>query len=162
MSSPLLLEGRQEYVRDQTPELRREIERLVNELRFSQAALQQLQEESQAKTKAIASLRRQLSPLYRALQGVFGELEHFDMEIDEMAVRERAAGNSKWDAIKQRLAPRLQAAIDVFLAQGGLTNSQLAVALKMNRTNCSNNVSGALLRQGLLVKNGNTLSLKQL
>lgn len=149
MSSPLLLEGRQEYVRDQTPELRREIERLVTELREERARNAGLED-------GVRDLRRILNPLYDALRLIYGEM-------DAMRVTSASSpGADKWTAIKLRLAPRLQAAIDVFLAQGGLTNSQLAVALKMNRTNCSNNVSGALLRQGLLVKNGNTLSLKQL
>lgn len=148
MSSPLLLEGRQEYVRDQTPELRREIERLVQELREERGRNAAIQ-------NGIRDLRRVLSPLYDSLRLIYEE-------TDAMRVGSSTPEGLKWDAIKLRLAPRLQAAIDVFLAQGGLTNSQLAVALKMNRTNCSNNVSGALLRQGLLVKNGNTLSLKQL
>src|ERR1017187_277576 len=68
--------------------------------------------------------------------------------------------NPKWDAVKQSLAPRLREAVDVFLLRGTMNNSQLAAALRLGRSNCSNNVIGELKRQGLLVKSGNDYSLK--
>lgn len=84
------------------------------------------------------------------------------MDITEVASPANLQPNAKWDAVKQRLAPRLREAVDIFLVRGSMNNSQLAAALHLGRSNCSNNVIGALKRQGLLVKSGNDYSLKQL
>jgi len=69
---------------------------------------------------------------------------------------------SKWEQIKRRLQPRLADAIDVLILQGSMSGTQLAAAMRMDRSNCSKNVVSVLLRQGLIVRNGHELSLKQL
>jgi len=84
------------------------------------------------------------------------------MDISDVSQTASSQPNGKWDAVKQRLAPRLRDAVDIFLVRGSMNNSQLAAALHLGRSNCSNNVIGALKRQGLLVKSGNDYSLKQL
>lgn len=73
-----------------------------------------------------------------------------------------ATSSSKWDMIKQRLQPRLASAIDVLLVQSPMSTAQLAAAMRMDRSNCGKNVVAVLLRQGLIVRNGHNLSLKQL
>lgn len=151
MSSPLLLEGRSEF-RDETPTLRREIERLVGELRRTEGELRQAQDEALAARQAVSGLRRLLAPLWGEVQAL----------RDDSPRTANLQGNSKWAAIKQRLAPRLQDAIDIFLSQGTMTSSALAAALKTSNSNCSTNVVGPLLRQGLLVRNGRELQLKSL
>jgi hypothetical protein len=84
-------------------------------------------------------------------------------KIDLKTVESSASnGDARWDAIKRGLAPRLAQAIDVLLTHGAKTNSQLAAAMKMDRTNCNNNVTLKLKQMGLIVKNGNEYSVKGL
>jgi len=80
------------------------------------------------------------------------------MEIPETTIQ----ADDKWTTIKMRLAPKLQQAVDVFLLQGPMKRTQVAAALRMDYSNCTKNVIGVLLRQGLLIENGGVLSLKQL
>jgi hypothetical protein len=70
--------------------------------------------------------------------------------------------SSKWEPIKKRLQPRLAEAIDIILVQGPMKRDELRVAMKMNYTNCCNNVVLPLVRQGLLIDSGGKLSLKEL
>lgn len=102
-------------------------------------------------------LRHILNPLFGALRKIYGEMDDMGL-MNSPAVN----GDARWQAIKVRLAPRLQNAIDIFLVQGTMTSSALAAALKTSNSNCSTNVVGPLLRQGLLVRNGRELSLKEL
>lgn len=72
------------------------------------------------------------------------------------------ATNSRWDAIKQRNPGRISEAIDVLLVHGAMNTSQLAAAMKMDRSNCGANVVPKLSKMGLLVRNGRMFSLKEL
>jgi hypothetical protein len=72
------------------------------------------------------------------------------------------AGADKWQAIKSRLAPRLRECVDLLLIQKHMKRTQIAAAMKMDYSNCTKNVIGALLRQGLLQDNNGELSLKEL
>ena len=80
----------------------------------------------------------------------------------EMPSSSSTATGSKWDAIKQRLQPRLRECVDLLLIQGHMKRTQIAAALKMDYSNCIKNVITILMRQGLLVDNGGELSLKEL
>lgn len=133
-----------------TPLLEGEYEELPKE--DAPNDLAELREQVEFLTTQCASLSQQVAQIKRALAAAGGNAPLASV----------AEAGSKWDLIKQRLAPRLAQAVDVLRAQGPMTNTQLAYALKMNRTNCSNNVSGQLIRQGLVVRNGNELSLKSL
>ena len=73
-----------------------------------------------------------------------------------------AGGGDKWEAIKSRLAPRLRECVDLLLIQKHMKRTQIAAAMKMDYSNCTKNVIGALLRQGLLQDNNGELSLKEL
>lgn len=141
--------------RDQRIELlTREVERLEGELRAAKLETEKVRAEN---GRAISALRKQLAPLFRALQMVFGEID---------AVSEGDVGvpqaDTKWESVKQRLAPRLRDAIDILLVQKAMKRTQLAAALRMDYSNCNKNVIGVLLRQGLLLDNGRELSLKEL
>jgi uncharacterized small protein (DUF1192 family) len=118
-------------------------------------------EAAQAKgdaARATAKLRKQLSPLYSALKDVFGELD----AIGGDTAPEPSGQQGKWEVVKQRLAPRLREAVDILLLQGTMRRTQMANALRMDYSNCTKNVIGVLIRQGWIVDNGGSLSLKQL
>lgn len=151
MSTPLL-SGRQEYLQDETPALRREIERLVNELRRTEGELKQAQNEALAARQATGNLRRLLAPLWGEVQALG----------DDSPITTNLQGNSKWEAIKARNAGKAAEAIDVLLIHGSMNTNQLSAALKMGYESCRVNVVDKLRRQGLLVKNGRDLSLKEL
>lgn len=71
------------------------------------------------------------------------------------------AASSKWEAIKQRNPGRVAEAIDILLIHGPITTSQLAVNLKMNRTNCSGNLVPRLISMGICQRNGGLLQLRE-
>ena len=149
MPQPLLESGEQ-YMPDTESEISERIEGLESRIDELESAL------SKVKRDAVVIV---LSLLTESLRHVASG----KMDIPDVP-QSSANGQftSKWEAIKQRLAPRLREAVDVFLLRGAMNNSQLAAALRIGRSNCSNNVLGELKRQGLLVKNGNEYSLKSL
>jgi len=97
------------------------------------------------------------------------------LNILHQAMRDIAAGKygidstatptndgDKWGTVKSRLAPRLRECVDLLLVQRRMKRTQIAAALKLDYSNCTKNVIGALLRQGLLEDNNGELSLKEL
>lgn len=152
-TSPLLLESRMEPdQRDATiATLRDQLHRLDEALRLERNRIASVE-------YGVRELRHILSPLYKALQKVFDELDSMDT-ADGSAT---STGNSRWDAIKARNPGRIAQAIDVLLLHGSMNSSQLAAAMRMNRSNCSNNVVVKMKAMGLIVKNGNDISLRQL
>lgn len=154
MSQPLLLEGQVDNRDAVIEDLQQQVHDLKRDLRDTQG---ELSAAKRANVQAVAALKKELSPLYRALQSLFGELDKFDVESFD-----GRAGGDKWEAVKVRLAPRLREAIDILLIQGTMRRTQLANALKMDYSNCTKNVIGVLIRQGWVVDSGGQLSLKQL
>lgn len=151
-NSPLLLEGKIEDQRDGADDsARKAIDHLARQLWDFQQRLTKLEQEN-------AILLKLLSPFYKALRPVFGDAEPLADLADGGASRNAGI----WDGIKQRLAPRMQEAIDVLLLQKTMKRTQLASALKMDYSNCTKNVISPLIRQGWIVENGGNLSLKQL
>lgn len=126
-------------------------------------ARRELESQRSDSLRAVAELRKILLPLHHGLKLVFGEIDAIAPNDGPAMYRSAPDGNgSKWDAIKQRLAPRMREAVDILLMQGSMKRTQLAAALKMDYSNCTKNVVGVLLRQGWLVDNGGNLSLKEL
>jgi len=142
--SQRLLEGRAEYV--ETVSDKDRIDELESRLLEVERAV------GVVKRDAVIAL---LSLLSQALSQVASG----KIDLDSIQTE---APSGKWEAIKKRLPPRQAEAIDIFLAQGSMTRKQVSSALRMNYTNCVNNVIGALLRQGLLTDRGGQLSLKEL
>ena len=157
-----LIEGQVEDVRD----------RRIRDLEAQVDLLQRLVVEAQDETRqyrantddAFARLRQQLSPLYRALQGVFGELDAAG--VDEPAgqsspVKARAA--AVWESWQQKLGASSAPArvIEALLAHGELNVAQLKVAAKM-ATQTVYDATSKLNRLGLITKNGGRISLKAL
>ncbi len=144
MPTPLLLEGGEPShgLSDRVLELEQQVQLLHAELAHTRRDCE----------KTILKL---LSPLYRALRPAFGD-------SDPVHGLDGGEAQGKWEAIKQRLAPRMREAVDILLMQGSMKRTQLAAALKMDYSNCTKNVVGILLRQGWIVDNGGNLSLKEL
>ena len=153
-TKPLLLEGETGdlSVTRGLADLRERVDGLESDVNLLRQQLEHSQKENY---KIIARL---LSPLYKSLKPIFGEIE----EVSDSPSAGSAPAKGVWDDIKQRLAPRLREAVDILILQKTMKRTQLASALRMHYSNCNKNVIGPLLRQGWLVDNGGNLSLKQL
>jgi hypothetical protein len=153
-ATPLLLNGKSEPQYGEGPDvvtvMRGQINRLERRLDDVEASRDLI------KRDAVVIVLNMLAKSLRMVAS--GEL---DLDITDGAVAV-AGVNPRWDAIKRSLPPRLAQAIDVLLTQGPKTNMQLAAAMRMDRTNCNNNVTLKLKQMGLIVKNGNEYSVKDL
>lgn len=159
--SQLQLEGRAE-TRDADGQLRRENLRLHEELRLTNLALSQAQSDKAGIVRGVEEVRNTLSPLYRSLRLLFGEIEAVTGAESPAITGNGTANLSRWEAIKQRNPGRIAQAIDVLLLHGAMSTNQLAAAMRMDRSNCSKNVVVKMKSMGLIIKTGHEFSLKEL
>ncbi len=112
--------------------------------------------------RAVAELRRQLAPLYRALQGVFGEIDTVDEGRPDGPVA--PVTNSRtaaiWASWKSRMG-NAGCVIDALLLHSEMNTTQLAIATGRSRRTIPALIF-KLKKAGLLVKNGDRFSLKSL
>jgi chromosome segregation ATPase len=121
--------------------------------------------------RALSRLRTQLSPLYRALQAVFGELDAAGVTEDartSVAASGAAVPSGAdprvaavWEAWKSRLGGGCAKVIDALLLHSDLNTQQLAIAIGLHRTTIPALIH-KLNKAGLINKNGGRFSLKQL
>jgi len=137
-------------LRDDLSEARRTINALESDLEAVRSA----------NTRAVQALRRQLMPMYRALQALFGELDAVAPEgIPE-------AGNPKvaavWQSWITKLPGKRAEIIKALLEHGEMTVAQLRVATHSGTQTIYENVS-KLRALGLIVNTGQgRYSLKSL
>jgi hypothetical protein len=143
MSDRLLLEGEYEDIPSVDP-LQERIARLENKVAEMRQSIQR---------DAVMLL---LNVMHQAMRDVAAGKYGLDAPVNS------SAGGDKWEAIKSRLTPRLRECVDLLLIQKHMKRTQIAAAMKMDYSNCTKNVIGALLRQGLLQDSGGELSLKEL
>lgn len=105
-------------------------------------------------------LRSVLTPLYRALGSVFGELDAMGVE-DKTSDAPAQVKSAVWESWKQKLGGKVAQAIDVLALHGEMNARQLRLHLQ-----CGNDyvyqVVSKLNTNGLINKNGGKISLKQL
>jgi hypothetical protein len=168
MPDQLALTGDVLPVDDQEIEaLRAEVRRQQRLAADAQVEAKRAKEDAE---RAMGALRRQLSPLYRALQLVFGELDDAGVGEDAPsghASGERVADDTReakvWAEWKQKLGAGSAASriIDGLQTHGGSTVKQLKVICKASE----NTLYPALSRLsglGLIEKSGSRYSLRQL
>lgn len=131
------------------------VERDMKRLQLQMSALSQ---------ESLRTIARLLSPLYKSLKPIFGELEAVGVEYIgmEAAVPASTGKQSQWESVKQRLKPREREVIDVLLLQGQMGRTQIAAAIKMDYTHCRKTVIAPLISQGWLVESGGKIALKNL
>jgi DNA-binding transcriptional regulator GbsR (MarR family) len=119
--------------------------------------------------RALSMLRKQLGPLYRALQAVFGELDAAGI-TDTPAAQPGAAPvpagqdprvTAVWQAWKEKFPPACGKVIDALLLHGELNSVQLKVTARLGTSSVSESIS-KLNKAGLINKNGGRFSLKSL
>lgn len=161
MQTPLLLEGRVDD-RDET------ILRLRTQLRESETARLTEQGRANAIEAGVRELRDSLAPLYRALRQMFGEIEAMGVGSTQGTQGAPVATNPRssaaWDSWKQKLGANSAAAriIDFLMVHGELTHTQIRIHLGTNRMQTVYDAVSKLNRAGLLNKNGDKFSLKEL
>lgn len=141
------------------------VDDLTGELEVARAEAKLARQQS---ARALHNLRKQLSPLYQALQMVFGELDAVAPDTTEFATATPSSGASLdarqkavWDSWKSRLGATASKCIDALMTHGELNTQQLAIATGLHRTTVPTGVH-ALNKAGLINKNGGRFSLKQL
>jgi len=164
MSAMHLIEGDVEDPRDETiRQLRDENEALREMVRDSERTAA---DATRNATRAIARLRGQLEPLYRALRGIFGEMDAAGVG-ESASVPASSPGVSDtrvlavWTSWKQRVSPACGKVIDALLQHGELNTAQLKVAAGIGSSTVSDSIF-KLNKLGLISKNGGRFSLKTL
>lgn len=152
--------------RDQELEsLRAEIRRLQRALNDANVRADRAQEDAQ---RALSMLRKQLNPLYRALQAVFGELDTAGVTEEAPQAAAPAAATAPdvrvsavWQAWKSKLGTGPGKVIDALLLHGEMTAQQIAIATGYHRNSIPDLIY-RLNKAGLINKNGGRFSLKSL
>ena len=146
--------------REVEADLRDEIRRLKAELLATRRDLDHAHAEA---TRALSSLRKQLGPLYRALQAVFGELEAAGVDDDPTFTAEGTSPRTTavWASWKSRLPGGPAKIIDALLLHHEMNTQQLAIATGVHRNSIPAMIY-KLNKAGLLNKNGGRFSLKSL
>jgi hypothetical protein len=144
--------------RQQAESLQRELYQRNRQLNDAEEALRQERKKNAAVERGVAELRQVLTPLYRALGQVFGEIEAIGTEeVSSADPRKKAI----WDSWKQKLPSGEGRAIDALLLHGSMTTAQLRIHVGCaSRT--AQNIVVALKSKGLIVKDGGQIKLKEL
>lgn len=158
----MVIHGTADTRDDQIAALRAEVRDLRGQLANAQADVEDAKREA---AHALSALRKQLSPLYRALQAVFGELDAAGVREDVSSSGGPAGIDSRvasvWAAWKEKLPGAPARIIDALLVHGDLNTTQLAIAAKMDKRTV-NNAIYKMNTAGLINKNAGRFSLKPL
>lgn len=144
-------------------DLREENKKLARALQDANTRAERAEEDA---ARALTALRRQLTPLYRALQAVFGELD--SAGIGDDAASSPSSGptptdarvKAVWDSWKSKMGTSAKV-IDALLLHGEMNTQQLAIACGVDRTTIPGYIM-KLNKAGLLNKQGGRFSLKKL
>lgn len=143
--------------RQQLESLQRELYNRNRELAEVQEALRQERAKNAATERGAQQLREILSPMFNGLKMVFGEMEGIGISSTVPDSRVTAV----WNDWKQKLGGHTAKAIDVLLLHGSMNRTQLRLHLRC-ATGTVVNVVAALNKAGLINKNGDQVSLKEL
>jgi hypothetical protein len=157
MSSSLMLNALTTPPREES--LQRELYQRNRELAEAQEQLRLERLKTASIEAGVSELRTVLTPLYQALQHIFGEIGA--MDIAESTPPMRAHLSSAWELWQQKLPGLPAKAIGVLLAHGELNRTQLRIQLGC-ATRSITDVVYKLNQAGLINKNGGKISLKQL
>lgn len=146
--------------------LERDVYRLEGELAAAREATRKAHSDIE---RAVANLRRQLSPLHQALRQVFGEIDAVLPESETPPYSGTpSVGNQNtdrvtkiWDSWKARFPGRAAQIIDALMLQPGMNAGQLAIAIGCHRNSIPDLIY-KLNKAGLIRKSGNAFFLKDL
>ena len=108
----------------------------------------------------VVELRNVLTPLYRALQKIFGDMDEMGVGGGSDPVVS-GKNSAAWEPWKQRLGGATARAIDALMVHGEMNQTQLRIILGC-ATRTVTNVVAALNQAKLIDKNGGKIRLKEL
>jgi hypothetical protein len=148
--------------------LRDQIEELQADLRKMRQERDKARAEGMAAVSAVNALRDQLSGLYKAMRAIFGEIELVPEAEPQanpsLGRQEPQAGShaaAAWDAWKSRLGSPCAKIISALQVHRAMTQTQISIATQINKKNIPTYIF-RINKAGLLNKNGNEYSLKEL
>ena len=144
---------------DRTAEIIKENEKLRAELADLREQLRLNQQILDKDEQAVMMIRTQLHPLYNALMHLFEQID--SVTGAGVNTGEKPRNSTAWESWKQKLGGKTAQAIDVLLMHGAMNRTQLRIQLGC-ATGTVVNVVAALNKAGLINKNGNQISLKEL
>jgi hypothetical protein len=147
------LTGKVDTPVDRTPELQTRIRSLEQELIQERAKTAQME-------RGVQEIRDILTPLYRALRMLFGEMDAMPMSGTSggaVAPGKKAI----WESWKQKLGGQAAKAIDVLMMHGEMNRTQLRIHVGC-ATRTVTDIIYKLNQAGLINKNGGKISLKEL
>jgi len=164
------LEGRIEPESDEPDvitSLQRENRELRQQLAIANQEVKRARAEADEAVSALRPLQRQLTPLYKALQGIFGEIERVaGSDSDESAGGSGRSIDPRvlavWQVWKDRLGGTVAKGIDALLTHRELDTTQLAIAAGVDRSTVTRTIIYRLNQAKLINKSGGRYSLKQL
>lgn len=161
MAGELVIHGHQfDDTDQQIAELRAEVRRLRVALAESEGAVVSAKSYAAQTVQGVAGLRKQLTPLYRALQAVFGEFDALGVSADDEAGVPRKH-SAIWDSWKEKMPGMPARFIQVLLEHGDMNAAQLRIAAKCGNQTVYDTIH-KLNKAGLIEKNGGRFSLKKL
>ena len=155
---------------DDAVELRLMIRKLESSLSDAQSEKRRVEDELSKALRALQALQRQLGPLHQALRAIFGEIEIAigdrpgDVITENIGRPMPARDNAKlkiWENWKQKLGATAAKIITALLEHGELDTQQLATVTMLHRTTIPKGIY-QLNKNGLISKNGNRFSLKEI
>lgn len=144
--------------KDRSSDLIRENETLKIQVGELKTALFRERERIGQLEHGLSGLRTSLTPLYQALQQIFGDFEGLDIRAEESAKPQVSA---VWDSWKTKLGGKTAEAIDILMLHRSLTAGQLRLHLHC-ATDYVYQVISKLNVNGLINKQGGKISLKEL
>lgn len=121
---------------------------------------QQIDQSRHLVEQGARSLRRALSPVYKALQQVFGDIDTLVPEARGAAPsQDPVLGAPYWDTWKSRVSPAAGRVIDLLRATPNMNQSQISAAVKMDPRTVSKSL-GQLRSVGVLRSNGGLHALQ--
>lgn len=146
---------------DQQTEIRRLQQELFarnRQLADAEDALRKEKQKTEVIESGVQQLRAVLTPLYKALQHIFGEIEEMGIGNASSVAPKHAA---IWEDWKQKMPGNPAKAIDALLLHGAMTQTQLRIHVGCATGSVSDLVY-KLNKAGIINKNGGKISLKEL
>lgn len=147
--------------RDRIADLEQENRTLRAKVLELTTSLQREEERANEMHRSASSLQAALSPLYRALQQIFGDLSIMDAETMP-AVPRTPQNSAAWDSWKQRMPGATATIIDLLLLHGSLNQEQMRIHLGTKRKQTVYDACSKLNKAGLVIKEGDKFRLKEL
>ena len=139
-------------------QLRRQVADLRTQLDEMRDLAEALRQERRQSDMAVGSLRRQLQPLYGALQCLFGAME------DVTAANSQDGAGPKgevWESWKSKLGGLPARFIEALEVHGPMTRTQLRIAVGCANSSVADTIY-KLNRAGLIDKANGKISLKEM